>query len=298
MKQSPAAALIEAMRPKQWTKNGFAFAAVLFAKKFTDPVALADSFIAFAALCLGASACYLINDIADAERDRQHPDKAGRPIASGRLQPQTAAVGAMVLMLLAVAVALTVNLDLALCVGVYIVLTLAYTFRLKHTVILDVLAIALGFVLRAVAGALAISVDISPWLLVCTLLLALFMAIAKRRGELQMLDMAENHREILGEYNKYLLDQMSSVVTSAALMAYCLYTFSERTIEVVGTTDLKYTIPFVVYGIFRYLYLVHKRGLGADPSHLVLRDRPLLATIVLWMLVSGVILYASPPPTP
>ena len=294
MKQSPAFVLIEAMRPKQWTKNGFAFAAILFAKKLTDTTALANTFVAFGALCLGASACYLVNDIADAERDRQHPDKANRPIASGRLSPGTAAVAAAALMLASVGVAMVVNLDLALCVGVYILMTLAYTFQLKHVVIMDVLIIAIGFVLRAVAGALAISVDISPWLLVCTLLLALFMAIAKRRGELQMLDMAENHREILGEYSAYLLDQMTSVVTSAALMAYCLYTFSERTIEVVGTTSLKYTIPFVVYGIFRYLYLVHQRGLGADPSHLVLRDRPLFATIVLWMVVSGLILYASP----
>jgi len=294
MKRSPVFALIEAMRPKQWTKNGFAFAAILFAKKLTDPTALASTFVAFGALCLGASACYLVNDIADAERDRQHPDKANRPIASGRLNPGTAAVAAAVLMLASVGVAMVVNLDLALCVGVYILMTLAYTFHLKHVVIMDVLIIAIGFVLRAVAGALAISVDISPWLLVCTLLLALFMAIAKRRGELQMLDMAENHRETLGEYSEYLLDQMTSVVTSAALMAYCLYTFSERTIEVVGTTSLKYTIPFVVYGIFRYLYLVHQRGLGADPSHLVLRDRPLFATIVLWMVVSGLILYVSP----
>ena len=288
---STTLALIECLRPKQWTKNGFAFAAILFAKQLANPIAIQNAFIAFAALCLGASACYLINDTADVERDRKHPDKANRPIASGRLSPKTAGISAIILMVAAVGVSLVVNANLAVCIAVYVFLTLAYTFWLKHIVILDVLAIALGFVLRAVAGAVAIEVEISPWLLLCTLLLALFLAIAKRRGELQMLETAEDHREILGEYSKYLLDQMTSVVTSAALMAYCLYTFSTRTTEVVGGKNLQYTIPFVVYGIFRYLYLVHKRGLGADPSHLLIRDKPLLATVILWAIVSGIILY-------
>jgi hypothetical protein len=154
----------------------------------------------------------------------------------------------------------------------------------------------MGFVLRAVAGALAIDVEISPWLLVCTLLLSLFLAIGKRRGELQLLDEgAADHREALGDYSQYLLDQMTGVVTSATLMAYCLYTFSERTIKDLGTTNLKFTVPFVIYGIFRYLYLVHKRGLGADPSQLLLTDRPLLATVILWAVVAAVVLYLPPP---
>ena len=285
-------AFIEAVRPKQWTKNLLAFAAILFAKKLTDPLSLSNAYIAFGSLCLAAGACYLVNDVADAERDRRHPDKAGRPIASGRLSPTAATVGALVMMLAAVGSALSANSDLGLCVAIYIVLTLAYTFSLKQVVVLDVLAVALGFVLRAVAGAVAIQVEISPWLLVCTLLLSLFLAIGKRRGELQMLDEeAANHREALGEYSPYLLDQMTSVVTSATLMAYCLYTFSERTVHDLGTTDLKYTIPFVIYGIFRYLYLVHKRGLGADPSQLLLSDRPLLASVILWGLVAAVVLY-------
>ena len=287
-------ALIEAVRPKQWTKNLLAFAAVLFAKRLSDPESLVASFVAFGALCLAAGACYLVNDVADAERDRRHPDKAGRPVASGRLRPMTATVAALFLMVAAVVCGFSVNSDLALCLAVYIVLTLAYTFTLKYIVILDVLAIALGFVLRAVSGAIAIRVEISPWLLVCTLLLALFLSIAKRRGELQMLDFAEEHRETLSEYSEYLLDQMTSVVTSAVVMAYCLYTFSERTIEQVGTPNLKYTIPFVIYGIFRYLYLVHKRGLGADPSQLLLRDKPLLAAVVLWAAVAAFVLYLPP----
>jgi len=289
-------ALIEAVRPRQWTKNLLAFAAVLFAKRMTDPTALAESAIAFGALCLAAGACYLVNDVADAERDRAHPDKATRPIASGRLNPRAATVAAVVLMPAAVLVGLSVNYDLAICVAVYIVATLAYTFTLKHVVVLDVLTVAFGFVLRAVAGALAIQVEISVWLLVCTFLFSLFLAIAKRRGELQMLAMAEEHREILGEYSQYLLDQMTAVVTSTALMAYCLYTFSERTVHEVGSTDLKYTIPFVVYAVFRYLYLVHKRGLGADPSQLFLRDKPLLVCVVLWAIVCGVILYLPSSP--
>jgi 4-hydroxybenzoate polyprenyltransferase len=291
MKATGLLALIEAVRPRQWTKNLLVFAAVLFAKRLTDPAALADTFVAFAALCMAAGACYLVNDVADAERDRLHPDKAGRPVASGRLKPGTATVAAIVLMLAAVGSGFAVNSDLAVCVAIYLATTLAYTFTLKSVVVLDVLAIALGFVLRAVAGALAIQVEISVWLLLCTFLLSLFLAIAKRRGELQMLAMAEEHRETLGEYSAHLLDQMTAVVTSASIMAYCLYTFSDRTIHEVGSTDLKYTIPFVVYAVFRYLYLIHKRGLGADPSQLFLRDRPLLASVVLWAIVSGVILY-------
>jgi len=289
-------ALIEGVRPRQWTKNLLAFAAVLFAKRMTDPDALAASFLAFGSLCLAAGACYLVNDVADAERDRAHPEKARRPVASGRLSPVAATVAAVILMPAAVLVGLSVNYELAVCVAVYIVATLAYTFSLKQVVVLDVLTVAFGFVLRAVAGALAIQVQISVWLLVCTFLLSLFLAIAKRRGELQMLAMAEEHRETLGEYTAYLLDQMTAVVTSAALMAYCLYTFSERTVREVGSTDLKYTIPFVVYAVFRYLYLVHKRGLGADPSQLFLRDKPLLVSVILWAIVCGIILYLPSPP--
>jgi len=294
MKAAGVLALIEAIRPKQWTKNLLAFAAVLFAKRLTDPHALLAAGVAFGALCLAAGACYLVNDVADAERDRKHPDKAGRPIASGRLSPRAASAAAVVLMVLAVVSGFGVSYDLAICIAVYIATTLAYTFTLKGLVVLDVLTIALGFVLRAVAGALAIQVGISVWLLLCTFLLSLFLAIAKRRGELQMLAMAEEHREILSEYSPYLLDQMTAVVTSASIMAYCLYTFSERTIHEVGSTDLKYTIPFVVYAVFRYLYLVHQRGLGADPSQLFLRDRPLLASVILWAIVCGIILYLPP----
>jgi 4-hydroxybenzoate polyprenyltransferase len=291
MRPTGLLALVEAIRPRQWTKNVLAFAAVVFAKRATDPEALAASAVAFGALCLAAGACYLVNDVADAERDRLHPDKAGRPVASGRLSARIASVASVLLMLAAVGCAFVVSSGLAICIAVYVVMTLAYTFSIKHVVILDVVVIALGFVLRAVSGAVAIQVQISPWLLVCTFLLALFLAIAKRRGELQMLEMAEEHRATLGEYGPHLLDQMTSVVTSAALMAYCLYTFSPRTHEVVGTDDLEYTIPFVVYGIFRYLYLVHQRGLGADPSQLLLRDKPLLATVILWAVVSAVVIY-------
>jgi 4-hydroxybenzoate polyprenyltransferase len=294
MRPSGVLALVEAVRPRQWTKNLLAFAAVLFARRLTDPSALAEVFVAFGSLCLAAGACYLVNDVADAERDRLHPEKAGRPIASGRLNPRPATAAAVVLMLAAVGCALSINLDLAICVAVYIVMTLAYTFTLKFVVVLDVLTVALGFVLRAVAGAIAIQVEISSWLLLCTFLLALFLAIAKRRGELGMMALAEEHRETLGDYSEHLLDQMTAVVTSAALMAYCLYTFSERTIHEVGSTDLKYTIPFVVYAIFRYLYLIHKRGLGADPSQLFLRDKPLFAAVILWAIVSGIILYLPP----
>jgi 4-hydroxybenzoate polyprenyltransferase len=227
------------------------------------------------------------------EADRSHPAKRLRPIASGALAPATAQVTAVVLALGGLGAAALIGPEFAATAAAYLGLLLAYSFSLKHMVIIYVLTIAAGFVLRAAGGALAIHVPISHWLLVCTTLLALFLALSKRRNELTSLaDAATGHRRILEEYSPYLLDQMVSVVTASSLIAYASYATSAETAERLGTTRLPVTIPFVLYGIFRYLYLVHQKRGGGSPSTLLLTDRPLQACVVLWVVTVVVILYS------
>ncbi|MHB1191384.1 MAG: decaprenyl-phosphate phosphoribosyltransferase, partial [Armatimonadota bacterium] len=266
LRSDPSTALA-GMRPKQWTKNLALFAALIFAQKATQPEPLARSLAAFAVFCLLSGGVYLLNDLADLERDRLHPVKRKRPIASGRLRPGGAVAVAVPALALALAGSIAISpLFFAVAAG-FLALQLAYSFYLKHVMILDVFAIAAGFVLRVVAGAEAISVEVSSWLLVCTMLLALFLGLAKRRHELAILDTgAAMHRKSLSGYTTGLLDQMISVVTSATLISYALYTMSEETIHKFGTTKLVYTVPFVLYGIFRYLYLVYSRNEGGSPD--------------------------------
>jgi len=292
-------ALIQSARPKQWTKNVFVFAAPLFSKKvFTSPLdAIPVSIAAFVLFCAVSSAVYLINDVVDYETDRNHPKKRLRPIPSGRLRRRTAVTAAVILLAVsfagAFALALTgvSRIGLPLLLLLYAGLIVAYSFRLKQIVILDVLVLAVGFVLRAMAGAEAVKVAISPWLYVCTILIALFLALSKRRHELVLLEAnAGEHRPILREYSPYLLDQLISVVTASTLMAYMLYTMDPDVVGTLGTGNLLYTSPFVIYGIFRYLYLVHQRLEGGDPSELVIADRPLLACIFLWVVTVGFLL--------
>lgn len=285
--------LFRSLRPRQWTKNLLVFAALLFAQKATDPDAVIHAFETFVIFCALAGAMYLINDCMDIERDRLDPVKRNRPLACGILPVPVAVVAAIVLVggALAWAVLLAPPLLFEICVA-YVVITLSYSFLLKHVLIVDVFCIASGFVLRAVAGAAAIEAEISPWLVICTLLLSLFLALAKRRGELMTLgEDASAHRSILAEYSPQLLDQMISVVTSSTVMSYALYTISDRTVREVGSTNLLYTIPFVIYGIFRYLYLVHEKGFGGHPERALLRDRPLMINILLYALVAGLIIY-------
>jgi 4-hydroxybenzoate polyprenyltransferase len=235
---------------------------------------------------------YLINDVADREADRRHPLKANRPIAAGAISPGTALIVALVMASGALACAFALNQSFGIVAVVYAGLLAAYSGPLKHVVIIDVLTIAAGFVLRAVAGAVAIPVPISHWLLVCTTLLALFLALSKRRHELVLLaGEAASHRRILGEYSPYLLDQMVSVVTASTLMAYAFYTISPETIEKFGTDKLGLTLPFPLYGIFRYLYLVHKKDGGGSPAEMLLNDRPLLTCVALWALAVVLIIY-------
>jgi len=278
------------MRPKQWSKNVLLFLALVFARSLADPHAVARSALAFVDFCLLASATYLVNDLVDVEQDRLHPTKRKRPIASGQLPRKIAAGSAAVLLAVALGIAIALGAAYSASAVLYLLMTFSYSLWLKHMVIIDVLAVSAGFVLRAAAGAIVISVPISPWLYVCTLLGALFLAIGKRRHELLLLQSsAVNHRRILEEYNLPLLDQMISVVTSAAVIAYSLYTFSAENLPRNGAMML--TIPFLVYGIFRYLYLVHVRGDGGAPEDLLLADRHLLATVLGWGVTSMLILY-------
>jgi len=285
-------ALLLTLRPEQWTKNLLVFAGVMFGGRLLDVSALWAAIATFAVFCALSSAVYIFNDIADREADRQHPLKSSRPIAAGDLSPAAAALAGAVLAGAALAVATIMTPRLGLVAAAYLVLLLLYSAALKHFVIVDVLVIAGGFVLRAVAGAVAVAVPISHWLLVCTTLLALFLALSKRRHELTLLgEGAVGHRRILEEYSPYLLDQMIAVVTASTLVAYTLYTTDAETAARLGTTRLGLTIPFVLYGIFRYLYLVHQKRGGGSPSTMLVTDRPLLACVALWAASVAVILY-------
>jgi 4-hydroxybenzoate polyprenyltransferase len=287
-----ALSLIVSVRPEQWTKNLLIFAGLLFARRLSDPAAVAEASFAFVIFCALSGAVYVINDLLDRESDREHPLKARRPIASGALSVPAAAWTAAVLVVAGIGGAFGLNLRLGIVSAAYFGLFALYSALLKHIVIIDVLTIAMGFVLRAVAGAVAIEVEISHWLLVCTFLLALFIAMAKRRHELVLLtNTATSHRPILSEYTPYLLDQMISVVTASTLIAYVFYTISPDTQQKFGTTWLGLTIPFPLYGILRYLYLVHQREGGGSPSDLLLTDRPMLACVVLWVVAVALIIY-------
>ncbi len=285
-------ALAVSFRPHQWTKNLFVFAGLIFGRQLLDREATERAVAAFVIFCALSSAVYLFNDILDREADRQHPLKANRPIASGALPVTTAFGAAAALTIAGLAASVALGWPFAAVALGYVVLQGLYSGPLKHVVIIDVLAIAVGFVLRAAAGAVAISVPISQWLLVAMLLLALFLALSKRRHELVLLaDGATDHRRILGEYSPYLLDQMISVVTASTLVTYAFYTISPETTEKFHTNLLGLTLPFPLYGIFRYLYLVHKRELGGSPSELLLTDLPLLICVGLWGLTVIALIY-------
>jgi len=292
--------LVRAMRPRQWTKNGIVFLALVFSVgqqyHLSDTSEwvpkLLESLVAFACFCLVSSADYLVNDIRDIESDRAHPRKRNRPIAAGLLPVNTAWTAAVVLALVGNAGAFALNWRMGLVILSYTALMVAYSYRLKHVVLIDLMVIAAGFVLRAMAGALAIDVPISPWLYVVTALGALFLGINKRRAELELLqDDAGTHRKILDEYSTDLLDQMASTVTAAVLMAYGLYTFTAEGLPENHTMML--TIPFVLYGIFRYLYLVHNRQEGGSPEEVLLRDVPTMLTIIGWVVTAGIVLLVA-----
>lgn len=283
--------ILKSLRPKQWIKNFFIFAALLFSRNLFNGPLLLKTIAAFVAFCLASSAHYIFNDLRDLEEDRRHPIKCQRPLASGRLKKSPAIAALVLIGTAGLALSAAIDLPFLVIVVAYLVLQTAYSIWLKHVVILDVFVVAAGFVIRVIAGGLAIRVQLSSWLLVCTILLSLFLAMGKRRHELVLLGAnATTHRPILREYNIYLLDQMISVVTASTLVAYCLYTISEETVAKFGTRNLLFTVPFVLYGIFRYLYLIHQKAEGGTPEALIIQDKPLLVDILLWIMAAALIL--------
>ncbi|MCB8943812.1 MAG: decaprenyl-phosphate phosphoribosyltransferase [Ardenticatenaceae bacterium] len=295
--QQNVVGLLKTMRPRQWVKNGFVFAALLFDGKLrlTELASVERALIAFILFCLISSAVYIMNDLMDIESDRQHPRKRERPLASGRLHPQVARVGFVVFAIGSVGVSFWLDglwqTQLSWILLAYLVAQVAYTFYFKHQVLLDVSFIAAGFVLRVAAGVAVIQVArFSPWLYVCTGLLALFMALGKRRHELVLLGKgAGSHRAILQEYTLDLIDRLMGIVTTGALVAYSLYTFMAEGLPSNHTMML--TIPFVLYGLFRWLYLIHVQQEGGAPEELVLRDRPLQLDLFLWLITVFGVLY-------
>jgi 4-hydroxybenzoate polyprenyltransferase len=304
-----ARALLSALRPRQWTKNLSLFVGIVFAQHLFTLSSFGRASVAFVIFCLASSSIYLFNDLLDLGNDRQHPVKRLRPLASGRL-PLSWAISAIVFLLLVCSVLITLlffmpiapiidifapigaNILFALSVATYLLLMTLYSVRLKHVILLDVFIIAAGFVLRILAGAVVIPVSISPWLYLVTILLALFLALSKRRHELVLLqDQASSHRQILKEYNLPMLDQMITIVVSATLMAYSLYTFEGPT----GNHRLMVTIPLVLYGMFRYLYLVYKHEEGGSPEEVLLGDRHMLTTVVLCIVIIIFVLYVPLP---
>lgn len=292
--------VLKAMRPRQWTKNGIVFLALIFSVnqqyQIGDPDVwipkILESLVAFIAFCLVSSADYLVNDIRDIESDRAHPKKRFRPIAAGQLSVNSAWAWAAALSLAGNAAAFALDWRVGAVILAYTVLMVAYSFSLKHMVLIDLMVIASGFVLRAMAGALAIDVPISPWLYVVTALGALFLGINKRRAELELLqDGAGNHRKILDEYTPELLDQMASTVTAATLMAYGLYTFTAEGLP--PNHSMMLTIPFVLYGIFRYLYLVNVRKEGGSPEEVLLKDLPIMLTVAGWIVTAAAVLLIA-----
>jgi len=284
--------VLRTLRVKQWSKNLFIFAPLVFSRNVFSLPLLARTAAAFACFCLLSGAAYILNDIKDVEEDRLHPVKSRRPIASGRLKRGPALGAFFLLLAFGLAGSLGIRLEFFAAALCYLALQFAYSFWLKHVVILDVFLIAAGFFIRVAAGGLAIRVEISPWLFICTILLALFLALCKRRHELILLDEgARDHRPILEEYNPRLLDQMIAVVTASTVISYSLYTISGETVAKFGTRNLIWTVPFVLYGIFRYLYLVYQKAEGGSPEALIIQDKPLLADLALWVAASVFILY-------
>jgi 4-hydroxybenzoate polyprenyltransferase len=284
--------LARSLRPHQWTKNLIIFIPLMFGERLLDTGSVLLASAAFVIFCALSGVVYLVNDVADREADRSHPVKRHRPIASGELPVRVAIGAAVVIVTAALAFAFRLGALFGLLASSYVALLALYSGPLKHIVIIDVLTIAIGFVLRAAAGAVAINVPISHWLYVLTILLALFLALSKRRHELVLLaDRATGHRRILEEYSPYLLDQMISVVTASTIVAYVFYTVSPETIEKFGTDWLGLTLPFPLYGIFRYLYLVHKREGGGSPAEMLVTDRPLLICVALWAIAVAIIIY-------
>ncbi len=285
-------AILATLRPQQWVKNFVLFAGLIFSQNLGRLDLVLETLAGFALFCLLSSSAYILNDIVDVESDRKHPLKSARPIAKGEIKISTAIFLFVILAVISLGLSAWLSPLFALTAMIYFVLNLLYSLYLKHVVIIDVMCIALGFVIRAVAGAVLIGVEISAWLVVCTTLLALFLSFGKRRHELLLLEtQATDHRKILSEYSPYFLDQMISVVTASTVVAYAFYTLSREVEIKLGTGHMDLTIPFVLYGVFRYLYLIHQKEGGGSPTRMLLTDKPILVNVILWLVAVVLIVY-------
>jgi len=274
------------LRPKQWTKNLLVFAALIFSIKKINVEQIYNSIFVFFLFCFVAGCVYIINDFADREQDKLHPDKRNRPIASGLINPYVALLVGAVLLVFSVGTSYVINPLLSFLLLFYFIMNVGYSFKLKHVVVIDIMIIATGFVLRAIAGGLAIQVPFTPWFLLCTMLLALFLAISKRRHELYLLKNNKSaHRKVLEFYSPELLNQLNGIVTTAAIISYALFTFTSG-----HTIHLMWTIPCVIYGIFRYLYLIHMEEKGGKPEKVLLEDKHILITVIVYGLMTVTIL--------
>jgi 4-hydroxybenzoate polyprenyltransferase len=278
--------LFKQIRPKQWTKNLLVFAAILFSFNNATSDMVLKSIIGFLLFCFISGCVYIINDYADREADREHPEKRYRPMASGALNPQLALTFGIFLLVFSLSSAFYLNILFGIILTFYFVLNIAYSFKLKHVVIIDIMIIASGFVLRAIGGGVVIGVPFTPWFLLCTLLIALFLAISKRRHELILLQNDKGtHRKVLEYYSADLLNQLNSVVTTATIITYSLFTFTSG-----RSVHLMWTIPFVIYGIFRYLYLIHMEEKGGKPEKVLLEDKHILVTVILYAITVVIVL--------
>lgn len=279
--------IVKLMRPKQWLKNFFVLAALIFSGKFQNGHILLLNLYVFILFSLISSAVYILNDIVDVEKDKQHPQKKYRPIASGKVSKMQALILELILVGIVLFVSYSINLKLLFVLLTYYIMNILYSFILKNIVIVDVMVITMGFVLRVISGSIVTNVQLSPWLILCTILISLFLALNKRRSEIVTLkDKRGAHRKILEEYSVELIDNMLTIVTPSILITYCLYTFSS-----IQSRTMMITIPFVLYGIFRYQYLVTKKNVGGKPEDVFQNDLPFLIDIVIWAISIIVIIY-------
>lgn len=287
MKEKLIMNYIKLMRPKQWIKNGLVFAALIFSGNLLNQDFMVKTIEGFAIFCLLSSCVYILNDTIDKDKDKLHPKKCRRPIASGAISVPQAMILFVILLIGTFTWAIFLSVAFTYVAAIYFGLNIGYSFKLKHVAILDIMCIAAGFVLRALAGTVLIGTGISPWLIVCTSLLALFIAIHKRKSELEAVENgSKNSRRVLENYSKEMLRDMSSTIDSATIMAYCLYTFNAD-----NPIEMMCTIPFVIYGLFRYQYIIHKKDLAETPELALLQDKPLLIDVFLWVVTCGIILY-------
>ena len=284
--------IVVSMRPQQWSKNVFIFVGLIFSRSLFDLYRLQKVTLGFILFCLGASSVYIFNDIQDSMKDKEHPEKSKRPLASGNLRVANAYAASAVLAVISFVGAFLIEKTFFLILAIYVIMNVAYSIKIKHVVILDVMCIAFGFVFRVFAGTVLAGVSPSDWLIICTITLSLFLGLSKRRQELALIGTdAPNHRRVLTDYNIAFLDQMTAVATACTVMSYALYTVADETVTRFGTRNLVFTIPFVIYGIYRYLYLIHRKEIGGNPTEELISDLPMFLNGLIWLVVVLFIIY-------